>query len=275
MALPSDEKFVGQPAEQTHACFRLWARRYMLSTITLPDHIAGIYWVSIAGAPYLELTIKYAASEPALWYQADERSTGGYCASMRVSPGLHPEKPILPSKGPADAHARVHMLHLDIDESSTAWSMTTALWKADVIPYQTPRRPHSRGSAMAQVIRRHAEDRSQHISRLLPDIPSRRLAAAYTSIDHGHARVTCCRSTSSIDKSRPCHRHECPAYRRRARTISKWTRLLVEAGSRDHSGQGRPHAIGDCREMEVVEELADYIYEAESRALQAQGQEDV
>ena len=53
------------------------------------------------------------------------------------------------------------------------------------------------------------------------------------------------------------------------------TQMLVEAGAAFvPDAQGRmPSVI--AAEMEVSEELADYIYEAESRALQAQGQEDV
>ena len=53
------------------------------------------------------------------------------------------------------------------------------------------------------------------------------------------------------------------------------TKALVEAGAAfvpDNEGR-MPSVI--AAEMEVSEELADYIYEAESRALQAQGQEDV
>ena len=53
------------------------------------------------------------------------------------------------------------------------------------------------------------------------------------------------------------------------------TKALVEAGAAfvpDNEGR-MPSVI--AAEMEVSEELADYIYEAESRALQGQGQEDV
>ena len=52
-------------------------------------------------------------------------------------------------------------------------------------------------------------------------------------------------------------------------------KALVEAGAAfvpDREGR-MPSVI--AAEMEVSEELADYIYEAESRALQGQGQEDV
>ena len=53
------------------------------------------------------------------------------------------------------------------------------------------------------------------------------------------------------------------------------TKALVTGGAAfvpDREGR-MPSVI--AAEMEVSEELADYIYEAESRALQAQGQEDV
>ena len=53
------------------------------------------------------------------------------------------------------------------------------------------------------------------------------------------------------------------------------TQMLVEAGAAFMpDAQGRmPSVI--AAEMEVSEQLADYIYEAESRALKASGQEDV
>jgi ankyrin repeat protein len=53
------------------------------------------------------------------------------------------------------------------------------------------------------------------------------------------------------------------------------TRLLIEAGIKiipDKEGRMPSLIAGICR---VSDELADYIAEAESRALQAQGQEDV
>lgn len=52
-------------------------------------------------------------------------------------------------------------------------------------------------------------------------------------------------------------------------------KLLVEAGAKFvPDGEGRmPTVI--AAEMEVSDELADYIVEAESRALQGQGQQDV
>ena len=78
-----------------------------------PDHIGGIYRVSIAGAPISELTIKYADTS-LTWYRAVERSTGGFLRSYEGSLVFTGRSILAVLKDRLMRTARVHMLHLNI-----------------------------------------------------------------------------------------------------------------------------------------------------------------
>jgi hypothetical protein len=77
-----------------------------------PDHIGGVYRVSIAGAPISELTIKYADTSRT-WYRAAERSTGGFLRSYEGSLVFTGRSILAVLKDRLMRTARVHMLHLN------------------------------------------------------------------------------------------------------------------------------------------------------------------
>jgi len=78
-----------------------------------PDHIGGVYRISIAGTPVSELTIKYADAG-LTWYLATERSTAGILRTYEGSLVFTGRSLLAVLKDRLMRTARVHMLHLNI-----------------------------------------------------------------------------------------------------------------------------------------------------------------
>ena len=151
--------------------------------------------------------------------------------------------------------------------------MTTALWKEALLPYQLQQTTLERiGDALITSLTAQPKpDRRKYAP--LPEF-LRQVWLGDTVHSPRHISRMSAAATTLLNQIDPATGMNA-LHIAVGRNNLELTRLLIEAGIEiipDKEGRMPSLIAGICR---VSDELADYISEAESRALQAQGQEDV